>query len=81
MRGRIVLAQNGSAQDVLVEIAQEISKKIRANLTVDWAVKEAVRANLRLIVKSLPKKYKYTPDRTPGAVEDVLHQAELVAEG
>lgn len=80
------LAQNESAQEllgeaVLVEIAKEISKKLRANLTVDWDVKEAVRAKLRLMVKTLLKRYKYPPDRASDAVEEVLQQAELVAEG
>ena len=65
----------------MVEIAKEISKKLRANLTVDWDVKEAVRAKLRLMVKTLLKRYKYPPDRASDAVEEVLQQAELVAEG
>ena len=80
------LALNESAEEllgeeVLVKIAKEISEKLRANLTVDWSVKEPVRARLRLMVKHLLIRNKYPPDRAPGAVEEVLQQAEVVAVG
>jgi type I restriction enzyme R subunit len=79
------LSQNESAQelmeqDVLVEMAREIAEKLRENLTVDWAVREQVRAKLRLMVRALLRKYKYPPDRQPGAVELILNQAEVISE-
>ena len=65
---------------VLVEIAREVSKKLRENLTVDWSVKENVRAKLRLMIKTLLIRYKYPPDQQKDAVETVLKQAELLSE-
>lgn len=78
------LAQNKSAQDlmgeaVLVEMAREIAEKLRANLTVDWAVKENVRARLRLLIRQLLKRYRYPPDQQAGAVDLVLQQAEVIS--
>ena len=62
------LSNNKSAEDmmgeeVLVQIAREIAEKLRQNVTVDWSVRESVRARLRLLVKNLLKKYKYAPDQ------------------
>ena len=79
------LAQNNSAselmgEEVLVEMAREVSKKLRNNLTVDWAVKDSVRARLRIIIKTLLKRYKYPPDKQDDAVETVLRQAEVISE-
>lgn len=79
------LAKNESAselmgEEVLVEMAREVAKKLRDNLTVDWAVKENVRAKLRNIIRSLLSRYKYPPDQQMDAVDMVLKQAELVAE-
>ena len=79
------LAKNKSAQElmgeeVLIKIAREVAKKLRENLTVDWAVKESVRARLRLLIKALLRKYKYPPDQEPDAIETVLQQAEVISE-
>ena len=79
------LAKNESAQEVmgeetLVEIAREVAKKLRGNLTVDWAVRDSVRARIRLLIRGLLRKYKYPPDEEKGAVEMVLRQAEVISE-
>ena len=79
------LAQNESAQElmgeeVLVEMARAIAKKLRENLTVDWAARESVRARLRILIRNLLRKYKYPPDQQKGAVELVLTQAETLSE-
>ncbi|MFO5440177.1 MAG: type I restriction enzyme endonuclease domain-containing protein [Dolichospermum sp.] len=52
-------------------------KAIRANLTIDWTVKENVRAKLRVTIKRLLKKYGYPPDKQEKATSTVLEQAEL----
>lgn len=67
-------------EEVLVEMAREVAKKLRDNLTVDWAVRDSVRAKLRLLIKALLKKYKYPPDEQKDAVEMVLRQAEVISE-
>lgn len=79
------LADNASAKDLmadaqLVEIAKELATKLRNNLSVDWAVRESVRARLRLMVKTILRKYKYPPDEQISATELVLTQAESLAE-
>jgi type I restriction enzyme R subunit len=79
------LAKNESAQEVmgeevLVEMAREIAAKLRDNLTVDWAVRDSVRAKLRILIRTLLRRYKYPPDQAKDAVEMVLRQAEVVSE-
>lgn len=79
------LAQNESAQElmgeeVLVEMAREIAKKLRENISVDWAVRENVRAKLRNMIRALLRHYKYPPDQQPNAIDTVLKQAEVLSE-
>ena len=75
------LASNESAvrelgDEVLKKIAVEVTEKLRASTTVDWQVRESVRAKLRILVRRCLQKWKYPPDQQPGAVELVLKQAE-----
>ena len=46
-----------------VRFTREIAEKLRQNVTVDWSVRESVRARWRLLVKNLLRKYKYPPDQ------------------
>ena len=61
---------------MLKKIAVEVTEKLRASTTVDWQVRESVRAKLRILVRRCLQKWKYPPDQQPGAVELVLKQAE-----
>mgnify|MGYP003582656071 FL=1 len=75
------LANNESAvrelgDEVLKKIAVEITDKLRASTTVDWQVRESVRAKLRILVRRCLQKWKYPPDKQSDAVELVLKQAE-----
>ena len=63
-----------------MEIAKELADKLRRSITVDWAVRDSVRAKLRLMVKAVLKRYKYPPDQQVVATELVLTQAESLAE-
>lgn len=79
------LANNESAvrelrDDVLKKIAQELTENLRQNIKVDWAERESVRANLRLMVKRILRKYKYPPDQQEGAVELVLQQVQALGD-
>ena len=79
------LANNESAvrelqDETLKKIAQELTASLRANLKTDWAERESVRAQLRLMVKRVLKKYKYPPDQQDTAVELVLQQAQTLGE-
>lgn len=78
------LAQNESAKElmgdvVLRQIAHELTQAIKNNLTVDWMLRENVRAQMRVTVKRLLKKYGYPPDLEKSAIDLVLQQAELMA--
>lgn len=80
------LAENRSAVDVLGsqglrEIAQEIVRRIKPLVTVDWSVKENVRAKLRVEVRRLLRQYGYPPDLQQMAVDLVMEQATVVCEG
>src|SRR5690606_10992510 len=48
--------------DVLRTIAQELARIIRENLTIDWTMKETVRAKMRVFIKRILRKYGYPPN-------------------
>lgn len=65
--------------DVLVQIAHELTDLIRRSRTVDWDKKESARAYMRTQVKHLLRKYDYPPEKARGAVDIVIKQAELMS--
>ena len=80
------IAQNESAKEVmsknaLKELAIAVFNALRQNVSLDWQHKESVRAKLRVAVKRVLQKYGYPPDMQKLAVDRVIEQAELVAEG
>jgi type I restriction enzyme R subunit len=79
------LAENESAvrelgDETLKKIAIEVTEKLRNSTTVDWQVRESVRARLRILVRRTLQKWKYPPDKQDDAVEMVLKQAELLSD-
>jgi type I restriction enzyme R subunit len=64
----------------LRKIAVELTAKLRASNSVDWYVRESVRARLRLMVKTVLKRWKYPPDGQDEATETVLEQAKELSE-
>lgn len=67
--------------DTLKKIAHELVAAVRASATIDWNLKDSVRAAMRAKVRRLLAKYDYPPDAEERAVELVLEQAELFAAG
>jgi type I restriction enzyme, R subunit len=65
--------------ETLKAIARELVEMVRNNVTIDWTVKESVRAKLRIMVKRILRKYNYPPDKQAKATQTVLEQAELIA--
>ncbi|WP_370660249.1 DUF3387 domain-containing protein [Massilia glaciei] len=65
--------------ETLKRIAHELAESLRQNASVDWAVRESVRAKLRLMVKRILRKYKYPPTKQDAAVALVLEQAESLS--
>lgn len=77
------LEVNDSAVAVLGDetlrlIAQELVKAVRNSITIDWTVRENVRAQMRVIIKRILRKYGYPPDKQARATELVLEQAEVL---
>jgi type I restriction enzyme R subunit len=64
----------------LVRLAQELTKKVRENVKIDWSVRESTQAALRVMVRNLLDKYGYPPDFAKEAVETVVKQAELLTD-
>jgi type I restriction enzyme R subunit len=65
--------------ETLLTIARELVAAVRKNVTIDWTVRENVRANLRVIVKRILRKYGYPPDKQEKATQTVLEQAEVLS--
>ncbi len=65
--------------ETLRGIARELVATVRANVTIDWTVRENVRARLRVIVKRILRKHGYPPDKQEKATETVLQQAEVLS--
>jgi type I restriction enzyme R subunit len=79
------VADNDSARelmdkDKLRELAVVLYEKVKENASIDWTIKESVRAKLKVTVKRLLRQYGYPPDMQALATETVLKQAELIAE-
>jgi type I restriction enzyme R subunit len=77
------LETNDSAVKVLGDetlrtIAREVTEAVRKNVTIDWTMRENVRAQLRVIIKRILRKYGYPPDKQEKATQTVLEQVELL---
>ena len=80
------LETNDSAVQVLGDetlraIARELVDTVRSNVTIDWTLRENVRAKLRAMVKRILRKHGYPPDKQEKATVTVLEQAEVLSEG
>lgn len=78
------IANNESAkevmkQDKLRELAVVLYERVKENASIDWTIKESVRAKLKVIVKRTLRQYGYPPDMQKLATETVLKQAEMIA--
>lgn len=67
--------------DTLKVIARELADTVRKNVTIDWTMRENVRAQLRVLVKRILRKYGYPPDKQERATQIVLEQTEVLSEG
>ena len=80
------LGANDSAVQVLGDetlrdIARELVDTVRKNVTIDWTLREDVRARLRTLVRRILRKHGYPPDKQEKATRTVLEQAEVLSEG
>ena len=80
------LETNDSAVQVLGDetlraIAQQLVETVRNNVTIDWTLRENVRAHLRVLVRRILRKHGYPPDKQAKATQTVIEQAEVLSEG
>jgi type I restriction enzyme R subunit len=78
------VANNDSAKelmqhDQLRELAVVLTQRVRENASIDWTIKESVKAKLKVIVKRTLRQFGYPPDMQLLATETVLKQAEMIA--
>ena len=78
------LSNNDSAQevlgnDVLCDLSRVLVDRMKANTSIDWTIKENVRAKLRVVVKRTLRQFGYPPDMQKLAIENVMKQAEMLA--
>ncbi|MEE8424043.1 MAG: type I restriction endonuclease subunit R, partial [Thermodesulfobacteriota bacterium] len=79
------IADNDSARELmqkekLRELAVVLFEKVKQNASIDWTIKESVKAKLKVIIKRTLRQYGYPPDMQKLATETVLKQAELIAD-
>ena len=74
-------AVNVLGDEVLRTIARELVETVRRNVTIDWTLRETVRAQLRVLVKRVLRKHGYPPDKQEKATRIVLEQAEVLSAG
>jgi type I restriction enzyme, R subunit len=79
------LETNDSAVKVLGDetlktIARELVVTVRRSVTIDWTIRENVRAQLRVHVKRILRKHGYPPDKQEKATQTVLEQAEVLSQ-
>jgi type I restriction enzyme R subunit len=67
------------AKDKLRELAVILTERVKQNASIDWTIKESVRAKLKVIIKRTLRQYGYPPDMQKLATETVLKQAEMIA--
>jgi len=78
------VANNASARELMQKeklraLAVVLTERVRQNTSIDWTIKESVRAKLQVIVKRTLRQFGYPPDMQQLATETVLKQAELIA--
>jgi type I restriction enzyme R subunit len=78
------IANNESTREVmqkekLRELAVVLYERVKQNASIDWTIKESVKAKLKVIVKRTLRQYGYPPDMQKLATDTVLQQAELIA--
>ena len=66
--------------ETLRDIARELVRTVRNNVTIDWTLRESARANLRRLVRRLLRRHGYPPDKQEKATQTVLEQAEVISE-
>lgn len=73
-------AKNELGDELLIEIAKEITELLKKSVTVDWQKRESIRARLRILVRRTLKRFGYPPDGQEDAVDLILDNTEKVSD-
>jgi type I restriction enzyme R subunit len=73
-----VAGWNHESDERTALIARELVATVRRNVTMDWTVRESVRAKLRVMVRRVLRRHGYPPDKQEKATQTVLAQAEAL---
>ncbi len=78
------IANNNSAKELMAkaqlrELAVVLYDAVKKNASIDWTIKESVKAKLKVLVKRILRQYGYPPDMQKLATDTILEQAELIA--
>ncbi|ACT47132.1 type I restriction endonuclease subunit R [Methylotenera mobilis] len=78
------VASNNSAKELmqheqLRELAVVLTQRVRENASIDWTIKENVKAKLKVIIKRTLRQFGYPPDMQLLATETIMKQAEMIA--
>jgi len=79
------LADNESAkeimgEEILKQIARDLTRSIKNNISVDWAIRDSVQAKMKMTIKRMLKKFGYPPDKTAKAIDTVMEQTKLMCQ-
>jgi len=81
---RALIANESSVRELgddnLRKLAIELTLQLRKSATVDWQMRDSVRARMRNIVRRLLRRWKYPPDKADEAIKLILEQAEVLAD-
>jgi len=81
---RALIANEASVRELgddnLRKLAIELTLQLRKSATVDWQMRDSVRARMRNIVRRLLRRWKYPPDKADEAIKLILEQAEVLAD-
>ena len=66
--------------ETLRDIARDLVETVRNNVTIDWTLRENVRAHLRRLVRRILRQHGYPPDKQEKATRTVLEQAEVLSQ-
>lgn len=66
--------------ETLRAIARDLVETVQKNTSIDWSVRESVKARLRIMIKKILRKHGYPPDKQEKATQTVLEQAELICQ-
>ena len=66
--------------EILKQIAIELTTKLRSSISADWQKRESVRAKMRNIIRIILKRFKYPPDKSAEALDMLMQQAEVLSD-